>query len=79
MLCFGVKCASSLHLQGLVQKHTRFMIYVHSKGMMVDIISGSTSIDTEVATGDYQLHYTWAHKLVHPLVKWASSLRYLAV
>jgi phospholipase D1/2 len=45
------------------------MIYVHSKGMMVDIISGSTSIDTEVATANYQPHYTWAHKLVRPLVK----------
>jgi hypothetical protein len=69
----GTKCRESsecsLHLQGLVQKHRRIMICVYFKGMMVDIISGSTSIDTAVATGDYQPQYTWAHKLVRPLVK----------
>ncbi|KAH9569186.1 hypothetical protein CY35_03G118900 [Sphagnum magellanicum] len=64
--------------QGLVQRHRRFMIYVHSKGMIVDdeyIICGSANInqrsmdgsrDTEIATGGYQPHYTWAHKLAHP-------------
>ncbi|CAK9220914.1 unnamed protein product [Sphagnum troendelagicum] len=63
---------------GLVQRHRRFMIYVHSKGMIVDdeyIICGSANInqrsmdgsrDTEIATGGYQPHYTWAHKLAHP-------------
>jgi phospholipase D1/2 len=61
-----------------MQRHWRFMIYAHSKGMIVDdeyIICGSANInqrsmdgsrDTEIATGGYQPHYTWAHKLAHP-------------
>lgn len=48
------------------------MIYVHSKGMIVDdeyVILGSANInqrsmegtrDTEIAMGAYQPHYTWA-------------------
>lgn len=54
------------------------MIYVHSKGMIVDdeyVILGSANInqrsmegtrDTEIAMGAYQPHYTWARKLSHP-------------
>ncbi|XP_012836248.1 PREDICTED: phospholipase D delta-like [Erythranthe guttata] len=57
----------------------RFMIYVHSKGMIVDdeyVIIGSANInqrsmagyrDTEIAMGAYQPHYTWAKKKEHPL------------
>ncbi|KAH9542560.1 hypothetical protein CY35_13G014100 [Sphagnum magellanicum] len=64
---------------GLVQKNRRFMIYVHSKGIIVDdeyIICGSANInqrsmdgsrDTEIATGGYQPHYTWDHQHSHPL------------
>lgn len=54
------------------------MIYVHSKGMVVDdeyVIIGSANInqrsmagsrDTEIAMGGYQPHYTWANKKEHP-------------
>ncbi|KAG8061724.1 hypothetical protein GUJ93_ZPchr0003g17345 [Zizania palustris] len=54
------------------QKLRRFMIYVHSKGMIVDdeyVIIGSANInqrsmegcrDTEIAMGAYQSHYKWA-------------------
>lgn len=54
------------------QKLRRFMIYVHSKGMVVDdeyVIIGSANInqrsmegsrDTEIAMGAYQPHYKWA-------------------
>ncbi|KAL6636546.1 hypothetical protein ACP70R_024118 [Stipagrostis hirtigluma subsp. patula] len=54
------------------QKLRRFMIYVHSKGMIVDdeyVIIGSANInqrsmegsrDTEIAMGAYQPHYKWA-------------------
>ncbi|EYU24262.1 hypothetical protein MIMGU_mgv1a021891mg [Erythranthe guttata] len=57
----------------------RFMIYVHSKGMIVDdeyIIIGSANInqrsmaghrDVEIAMGAYQPHYTWIKKKEHPL------------
>lgn len=60
------------------QKHGRFMIYVHAKGMIVDdeyVILGSANInqrsmagsrDTEIAMGAYQPHHTWAHKKKHP-------------
>ncbi|KAL8029346.1 hypothetical protein ABFX02_14G220100 [Erythranthe guttata] len=60
------------------QRHGRFMIYVHSKGMIVDddyIIIGSANInersmagsrDTEIAMGGYQPHHTWAKKKGHP-------------
>lgn len=54
------------------------MIYVHSKGMIVDdeyVILGSANInqrsmagsrDTEIAMGAYQPSYTWANKKRHP-------------
>lgn len=60
------------------QKSRRFMIYVHSKGMIVDdeyVILGSANInqrsmegtrDTEIAMGAYQPHYTWASKHSNP-------------
>lgn len=60
------------------RKSRRFMIYVHSKGMIVDdeyVILGSANInqrsmegtrDTEIAMGAYQPHYTWARKLSNP-------------
>lgn len=64
--------------QGLSRKNRRFMIYVHSKGMIVDdeyIIIGSANInqrsmegtrDTEIAMGAYQPCHTWARKLSSP-------------
>ncbi|KAL4183949.1 hypothetical protein AMTRI_Chr11g157630 [Amborella trichopoda] len=57
---------------GLTQKFRRFMVYVHSKGMIVDdeyVILGSANInqrsmdgsrDTEIAMGAYQPHHKWA-------------------
>lgn len=60
--------------QALCIRSRRFMIYVHSKGMIVDdeyVILGSANInqrsmegtrDTEIAMGAYQPHYTWARK-----------------
>lgn len=54
------------------------MIYVHSKGMIVDdefVILGSANInqrsleglrDTEIAMGAYQPQYTWARKQSAP-------------
>nr|GEW04037.1 phospholipase D delta [Tanacetum cinerariifolium] len=60
------------------QKFNRFMIYVHSKGMIVDdeyVIVGSANInerslagsrDTEIAMCSYQPHHTWAAKKRHP-------------
>ncbi|XP_047329157.1 phospholipase D beta 1-like isoform X1 [Impatiens glandulifera] len=60
--------------QFLAQKNRRFMIYVHSKGMIVDdeyVILGSANInqrsldgsrDTEIAMGAYQPQFTWAKK-----------------
>ncbi|KAK9276408.1 hypothetical protein L1049_005941 [Liquidambar formosana] len=65
--------------QALTWKSRRFMIYVHSKGMIVDdeyVILGSANInqrslegtrDTEIAMGAYQPYYTWAKKnsLIH--------------
>lgn len=54
------------------------MIYVHSKGMIVDdeyVILGSANInqrsmegtrDTEIAMGGYQPDYTWERKSTHP-------------
>ncbi|CAK8560923.1 unnamed protein product [Lathyrus sativus] len=56
----------------------RFMINVHSKGMIVDdeyVILGSANInqrsmegtrDTEIAMGAYQPQYTWAKKQSYP-------------
>ncbi|RAL46242.1 hypothetical protein DM860_016675 [Cuscuta australis] len=64
--------------QALCRKNRRFMIYVHSKGMIVDdekVIIGSANInqrslegtrDTEIAMGAYQPHYTWARKQSSP-------------
>ncbi|KAJ4965352.1 hypothetical protein NE237_017201 [Protea cynaroides] len=61
-----------------VQKHRRFMIYVHAKGMIVDdeyVILGSANInerslsgsrDTEIAMGAYQPHYSWVEQNKHP-------------
>ncbi|KAF8028427.1 hypothetical protein BT93_E1133 [Corymbia citriodora subsp. variegata] len=60
------------------QKSGRFMIYVHSKGMIVDdeyVILGSANInqrsmegtrDTEIAMGAYQPQHTWARKSSNP-------------
>ncbi|XP_031285350.1 phospholipase D beta 2-like [Pistacia vera] len=62
----------------LSRKSRRFMIYVHSKGMIVDdeyVLLGSANInqrsmegtrDTEIAMGAYQPRYTWARKLSNP-------------
>ncbi|KAK9147681.1 hypothetical protein Scep_006438 [Stephania cephalantha] len=64
--------------QALARKSRRFMIYVHSKGMIVDdeyVILGSANInqrsmegtrDTEIAMGAYQPHHTRARKLASP-------------
>ncbi|XP_058086956.1 phospholipase D beta 1-like [Magnolia sinica] len=64
--------------QELTQKNRRFMIYVHSKGMIVDdeyVILGSANInqrslegtrDTEIAMGAYQPHQTWARRQSRP-------------
>nr|GEW29429.1 phospholipase D gamma 1-like [Tanacetum cinerariifolium] len=64
--------------EALTRKSGRFMIYVHSKGMIVDdeyVIIGSANInqrsmegtrDTEIAMGAYQPHNTWARKQMDP-------------
>ncbi|TMX04389.1 hypothetical protein EJD97_009045 [Solanum chilense] len=64
--------------QSFSRKSRRFMIYVHSKGMIVDdeyVILGSANInqrslegtrDTEIAMGAYQPHHTWARKQSTP-------------
>ncbi|KAM5574245.1 hypothetical protein ABKV19_013639 [Rosa sericea] len=64
--------------QAFSQKSRRFMIYVHSKGMIVDdeyVIVGSANInqrsmegtrDTEIAMGAYQPHHTWARNHSSP-------------
>ncbi|XP_071692921.1 phospholipase D gamma 1-like isoform X2 [Rutidosis leptorrhynchoides] len=64
--------------QLLTRKSRRFMIYVHSKGMIVDdefVIMGSANInqrslegsrDTEIAMGAYQPYHTWANKRSSP-------------
>ncbi|CAH2071316.1 unnamed protein product [Thlaspi arvense] len=61
-----------------VLKSRRFMIYVHSKGMVVDdefVLIGSANInqrslegtrDTEIAMGGYQPHHSWAKKGSRP-------------
>jgi phospholipase D1/2 len=65
--------------QAQSRKSRRFMIYVHSKGMIVDdeyVVVGSANInqrsmegtrDTEIAMGAYQPHHTWARKQSNPL------------
>uniref|UniRef100_A0A452YNY5 Phospholipase D n=1 Tax=Aegilops tauschii subsp. strangulata TaxID=200361 RepID=A0A452YNY5_AEGTS len=64
--------------QDQARKNRRFMVYVHSKGMIVDdeyVIIGSANInqrsmegirDTEIAMGAYQPQYTWANKISAP-------------
>ncbi|KAI3787434.1 hypothetical protein L1987_41897 [Smallanthus sonchifolius] len=64
--------------QGFARKNRRFMIYVHSKGMIVDdefVLIGSANInqrsmegtrDTEIAMGAYQPRHTWAKNLSDP-------------
>ncbi|XP_073042917.1 LOW QUALITY PROTEIN: phospholipase D beta 1-like [Primulina eburnea] len=70
--------ASSNSPQVLTRKNRRFMIYVHSKGMIVDdeyVIIGSANInqrslegtrDSEIAMGAYQPNYTWASRHANP-------------
>ncbi|KAL9663347.1 hypothetical protein QQ045_018732 [Rhodiola kirilowii] len=65
--------------QILARKNRRFMIYVHSKGMIVDdeyVIIGSANInqrsmegtrDSEIAMGAYQPHHTWAKQRASPV------------
>ncbi|KAL2516978.1 Phospholipase D beta 1 [Abeliophyllum distichum] len=72
------KSSSTNTPQVLTRKNRRFMIYVHSKGMIVDdefVILGSANInqrslegtrDTEIAMGAYQPGYTWASKHTNP-------------
>ncbi|XWS38435.1 hypothetical protein CRYUN_Cryun19dG0131400 [Craigia yunnanensis] len=64
--------------QALAQKNRHFMIYIHSKGMVVDdeyVIIGSANInqrsmegtrDTEIAMGAYQPHHTFSSKPYNP-------------
>ncbi|KAL3517068.1 hypothetical protein ACH5RR_023970 [Cinchona calisaya] len=64
--------------QALGRKSRRFMIYVHSNGMIVDdeyVVLGSVNInqrsmdgtkDTEIAMGAYQPHHTWARNQSNP-------------
>ncbi|KAI4389153.1 hypothetical protein MLD38_001409 [Melastoma candidum] len=64
--------------QAQCKKSRRFMIYVHSKGMIVDdeyVILGSANInqrsmegtrDTEIAMGAYQPQHTWGRKSRNP-------------
>ncbi|KAL9242850.1 hypothetical protein vseg_016809 [Gypsophila vaccaria] len=73
----GISTNENPH-QAQTKKNRRFMIYVHSKGMIVDdeyVILGSANInqrsmegsrDTEIAMGAYQPHYTWARNHAHP-------------
>ncbi|KAK1304551.1 Phospholipase D beta 1 [Acorus calamus] len=63
----------------LARRNRRFMIYVHSKGMIVDdeyVILGSANInqrsmegtrDSEIAMGAYQPQHTWDRKQSSPL------------
>jgi phospholipase D1/2 len=65
----------SIAIQEQTQKNRRFMVYVNSKGMIVDdeyIIIGSANVnqrsmegtrDTEIAMEAYQSQYTWTNKL----------------
>ncbi|KAK3148558.1 hypothetical protein QOZ80_3BG0296550 [Eleusine coracana subsp. coracana] len=69
---------SSSNPQDQARKNRRFMVYVHSKGMIVDdeyVIIGSANInqrsmegtrDTEIAMGSYQPQHTWANTLSAP-------------
>ncbi|XVE77037.1 hypothetical protein DITRI_Ditri13aG0030000 [Diplodiscus trichospermus] len=75
----GIESPSTANTpQSLCRRSRRFMIYVHSKGMIVDdeyVILGSANInqrsmegtrDTEIAMGAYQPQHTWAKKLSNP-------------
>lgn len=65
------------------------MIYVHSKGMIVDdeyVLLGSANInqrsldgsrDTEIAIGAYQPHHTLAEKKRHPHGQVGNIISYL--
>ncbi|KAJ1299082.1 hypothetical protein BS78_01G503900 [Paspalum vaginatum] len=69
---------SASNPQDQARKNRRFMVYVHSKGMIVDdeyVIIGSANInqrsmegtrDTEIAMGAYQPLHTWANTLSAP-------------
>ncbi|OEL37519.1 Phospholipase D beta 1 [Dichanthelium oligosanthes] len=69
---------SASNPQDQARKNRRFMVYVHSKGMIVDdeyVIIGSANInqrsmegtrDTEIAMGAYQPQHTWANTLSAP-------------
>lgn len=70
--------SSDCYFQASAQSNRRFMIYVHSKGMIVDdeyVIIGSANInqrslagsrDTEIAMGAYQPRHTWSRNKGHP-------------
>ncbi|KAG6396999.1 hypothetical protein SASPL_143160 [Salvia splendens] len=74
----STKSSSGTTPQALSRKNSRFMIYVHSKGMIVDdefVLMGSANInqrslegtrDTEIAMGAYQPQYIWANKHANP-------------
>ncbi|KAJ8766136.1 hypothetical protein K2173_021653 [Erythroxylum novogranatense] len=77
--CLDIKNSTSANSPAaLSKKNRRFMIYIHSKGMIVDdeyVILGSANInqrsmegtrDTEIAMGGYQPRHTWASKGSHP-------------
>ncbi|XP_020394044.1 phospholipase D beta 1 isoform X4 [Zea mays] len=69
---------SASNPQDQARKNRRFMVYVHSKGMIVDdeyVIIGSANInqrsmegtrDTEIAMAAYQPQHTWANMLSAP-------------
>ena len=68
----------AFNVQEQARKNRRFMVYVHSKGMIVDdeyVIIGSANInqrsmegtrDTEIAMAAYQPQHTWANTLSAP-------------
>nr|CAB3497259.1 unnamed protein product [Digitaria exilis] len=76
--CSSSGSSSANNPQDQARKNGRFMIYVHSKGMIVDdeyVIIGSANInqrsmegtrDTEIAMGAYQPQHTWANTLSAP-------------
>ena len=82
MYCFPKKkynyAATWISNQDQARKNRRFMVYVHSKGMIVDdeyVIIGSANInqrsmegtrDTEIAMAAYQPQHTWANTLSAP-------------
>ncbi|OIV89642.1 hypothetical protein TanjilG_12728 [Lupinus angustifolius] len=77
--CLGNREAVDLYANAISRNSRRFMIYVHSKGMIVDdeyVILGSANInqrsmegtrDSEIAMGAYQPNHTWERKYSHPL------------